>query len=165
MNESHIIALLEERPLGSLSETELEQVKTHTAACPECLGAYHAAQASLMLLQERASVLVVPTPFFQTRVLAAIRERNLASKRVELANLWRTARPLVASMGAFVVMLLMLTFFADSPAEPSELASMNEGSPEWVMVEPEEEAGDMTYGQAIAVLYDPALEGGDTDGK
>ena len=100
MKENHIVNLLERRSLGSLSVAELEIVKAHAAACPECLLAYQAAQASLLLLQERASVIVEPPPFFQTKVLAAIREQKLSSKRLRFSRVWQTARPLVASMGA-----------------------------------------------------------------
>ena len=169
MKENHVLNLLEERPLGSLSAAELDIVKAHTVACPECLRAYEAAQASLVLLQERASVIVDPPPFFQTKVMAAIREQKLAPKRLGFLSLWQTARPLVASMGALIMMLLVLTFFSDSPqplTEPSDQASMNDSSPEWAVVDsddaPEEE---MTYSQALTDLYDPALEAGNNDGK
>ena len=94
MREKHIVNLLEERPLGSLSVAELEIVKAHTAACSECLRAYEAAQASLLLLQERASAIVEPPPFFQTKVMAAIREQNLAPKRLGFLSRWRLPGPL-----------------------------------------------------------------------
>lgn len=166
MRENHITRLLQERPLGSWTEAELQLVKTHTAVCSACLNAYVAAEASLGLLQERASVVVEPSPFFQNRVLAAIREKNLAPTRIEFLNLWRTARPLVASMGAFVIMLLMLTFFTDTlQSEPPDLASMNDNSPEWVVVERDEDAADLTDGQALTVLYDPGVEAGDSNEK
>ena len=73
MKESHIVNLLESRSVASLSVAELEMVEVHTAGCSECLVAYRAAQASLSLLQERAAVVVEPPPFFETRVMAAIR--------------------------------------------------------------------------------------------
>ena len=167
MKENHIVNLLESRSLGSLSVAELEMVKAHTAACSECLLAYQAAQASLLLLQERASVVVEPPPFFQTKVMAAIREQKLAPKRFGFLNVWQTARPLVASMGAFVVMLLALTFFNSSepPTEPSDLASLNDGAPEWVVVDSDDAGDEMTYSQALTVLYDPTMEAGDADGK
>jgi len=167
MNENHIVNLLERCSLGSLTVAELESVKAHTAACSECLLAYQAAQASLLLLQERASVVVEPPPFFQTKVMAAIREQKLAPKRFGFLNVWQTARPLVASMGAFVVMLLALTFFNSSepPTEPSDLALLNDGAPEWVVVDSDDAADEMTYSQALTVLYDPTMEAGDADGK
>jgi len=168
MKENHIVNLLEERPLGSLSVAELERVKTHTAACFECLRAYEAAQASLLLLQERASVSVEPPPFFQTKVMAAIRERKLAPTRLGFLNPWQTARPLVASMGALVVMLLALTFFTNGPEpliESADLTSMNDSTPEWVVVDSDDAGDEMTYSQALTELYDPGMEAVDADRK
>ena len=167
MKENHIVNLLESRSLASLSVAELEMVKAHTAGCPECLFAYQAAQASLSLLQQRASVVVEPPPFFQTKVMAAIREQKLAPKRLGFLNVWQTARPVVASMAAFVAMLLALTFFNsfEPPTEPSDLASVNDSAPEWVIVDSDDAGDEMTYSQALTVLYDPTMEAGDADGK
>jgi anti-sigma factor RsiW len=167
MKENHIVNLLESRSLGSLSVAELEMIQAHTTACSECLLAYQAAQASLRLLQERASVTVEPSPFFQTKVMAAIRERKLAPKRLGFLNVWQTARPVVASMGAFVAMLLALTFFNsfEPPTAPSDLASVNDSAPEWVIVDSDDVGDEMTYSQALTVLYDPTTEAGDADGK
>ena len=167
MKENHIVNLLESRSLGSLSATELDMIQAHAAACAECLLAYQAAQASLLLLQERASVIVEPPPFFQTKVMAAIREQKLPSNRLGFLRVWQTARPLVASMGAFVARLLALTFFNSSepPSEPSDLASLNDGAAAWVVMDSDEAGDEMTYSQALTVLYDPTLEAGDADGK
>jgi hypothetical protein len=43
---------------------------------------------------------------------------------------------------------------------------VNDSAPEWVMVVDSDNAGDdMSDNQALAMLYDPAMETGDTDGK
>jgi len=163
----HIINLLEERPLATLSAAELDIIKAHAAECCTCLQAYEAAKASLRLLQERKSV-IEPPPFFQTRVMAAIREQNLAAQPLGLLNLWQAVRPLVASLGAFVALLLALTFLTDSSqrqAEPSELAFMNDDSSEWSVAVQDYPDDEMSYSQALKVLYDPGISAGDTDGK
>jgi hypothetical protein len=167
MKDNHIVHLLESRSVASLSVAELEMVRAHTAGCAECLLAYQAAQASLSLLQQRASVVVEPPPFFQTRVMAAIREQKLAPQRLGFLKLWQTARPVIASMGAFVAMLLALAFFNsfEPPSDPPDLASVNDSAPEWVMVDSDEAEDEMTYNQALTMLYDPAMEAGDVDGK
>jgi hypothetical protein len=168
MRENHIINLLEERSLGSLSASELDIVKAHTAGCSNCLLAYEAAQASLLLLQERASATVEPPPFFQTKVMAAIREQNLAPKRLEFLRIWQTARALVVSMGALVVMLLALTFLTDSSqsqTEPSNLASISDNSPEWVFVDRDEADDEVTSSQALTIIYDSELDAGGDYGK
>ena len=167
MKENHIVYLLERHSVDSLSVAELESVRAHTAVCPECLLAYQAAQASLLLLQERGSVIVAPPPFFQTKVMAAIREQKLSPKRLGFLSIWQATRPLVASMGAFVMMLLALTFFNGSaPAiEHSDLASVNDSPPEWVVLDSDDAGDEMTYSQALTVLYDPTMEATDADGK
>src|SRR5262245_24730986 len=114
MTESHIIDLLEERPLASLRAAELDVVKAHTAECSDSLRAYDAATASLRLLQERRSAIIDPPPSFQTKVMAAIREQNRTPQRLGFSSLWQTVRPLVAAMGAFVGLLLVLTFLTDT---------------------------------------------------
>jgi hypothetical protein len=167
MKDKHIVNLLESRSLASLSVAELEMVQAHTAGCSECLVAYQAAQTSLSLLQQRASVVVEPPPFFQTRVMAAIREQKLAPRRLGFLNVWQTARPVIASMGAFVAMLLALTFFNsfEPPPEPSDLASLNDNAPEWMIVDSDDAGDEMTTSQALTMLYDSTIEAGDADGK
>jgi hypothetical protein len=163
VRENHIIKLLEEKPLGSLTASELDIVKAHTAGCSNCLRAYEAARASLLMLQERTSAIVEPSPFFQTKVMAAIREQNLAPKRLEFLKMWQLARPLVSSIGALIVMLLALTFFTDSSqpqTEPSNLASINDDSPEWVIVDRDEADDEVTFSQALTIIYDPELDAG-----
>ena len=76
-----------------LSMAELEMIHAHTAACSKCLLAYQAAQVLLRLLQERASVIVEPPPFFQTKVMAAIREQKLAPKRLGFLNCGKLPGP------------------------------------------------------------------------
>lgn len=167
MRDNHIINLLEERPLSNLSASELDLVKAHTAGCSNCLHAYEAAQASLLLLQERASAIVEPRPFFQTKVMAAIREQNLAPNRADFLKMWQTARPLIASMGALIMMLLALTFLTDSSqlqTDPSSLASISDDSPEWVFVDHEADH-EVTSSQALTIIYDPELDGGGAYGK
>jgi hypothetical protein len=168
MRENHIIRLLEEKPLGSLTASELDIVKAHTASCPDCLHAYEAAQTSLLMLRELTSVIVEPSAFFQTKVLAAIREQNRAPKQLEYLKMWQTASPLVALIGALIVMLLALTFFTDSSqqqSEPSNLASINDDSPEWMVVDRNESDDNVTSSQALAIIYDPELDAGGAYGK
>lgn len=166
MKEAHIVNLLEGGPLDRLTAAELEMIKDHTAVCSECLLAYQAAQTSLSLLRERGLVIVEPPAFFQTKVMAAIREQKRTPRTLGFLRTWQIARPLIASMGAFVVMLLTLTFFMN-PSEPetSDLAVASDHAPEWVMVGSDDPGGEMTYSQALSDLYEPTTDTGDPDGK
>src|SRR5689334_8837698 len=97
MHTEHIINLLDEHPLATLSESERAIVEAHSFVCASCLQAYQAAVIATALLQERAAEVVEPTPFFKTRVMAALRERQ-TDLPFSFGAMWRTARAMVASM-------------------------------------------------------------------
>jgi hypothetical protein len=110
MKNEHVISILESKPLAGLDENDLGQIHAHVPACEACWHAYEAAQVSAVLLQERAREHFEPSPFFQTRVLAALRERPSASETWAWSRLWRTAGGLASSMVATVATLAVLTF-------------------------------------------------------
>ncbi len=90
MKDEHVISILESKPLGALNENDLGLIHAHSALCESCRQACEAAQVSAMLLRERAAENFEPPPFFQTRVLAALRERQTANETWAWSRLWRT---------------------------------------------------------------------------
>lgn len=111
MRNEHIISLIENAPLASLSENDLAAIGAHTKHCSDCLRAFKAAQIAALLLKERAAEQFEPSPFFHTRVLAALRERQAnESDSWALGRMWRAAGALASSMVATVAALAVLTF-------------------------------------------------------
>jgi hypothetical protein len=108
MKENHIIDLIENRSFASLTESERTLIQTHAANCWSCAGAYQATQIASSLLRERVSEVVEPSPFFHTRVMAALRERQ--NEVPAFKRLWQTAGALVSSMTATVALLAVLSF-------------------------------------------------------
>lgn len=118
MKIDHIIDLLDQAPLGELSESDLARIREHNRDCAACRQAYLAARVSRQLLEQRVSAAIEPTPFFKTRVMAAIREQREASSSFSPSPMWKTAQKLVYSMAALVVLLLAINFYqSDSPLE------------------------------------------------
>jgi hypothetical protein len=120
------MAILEGAPFASLTEGELATVRAHAGECAACRRAFDAARVSSLMLKGRAAAVVEPSPFFQTRVLAALRERQAAGEAWSLARLWKSAGALVASLAASVALLASLTFVApgvQSAPDASEIAS------------------------------------------
>lgn len=154
MRDEHIKKLLDEAPLSSLGKAELAALRAHADACADCRRAFGAAQASALMLKARAAETFEPSPFFQTRVLAALRERRAAEEeRWSLARLWKSAGLLVSSMAATTAALAVFTFVA--PAEQTnatEIASGETYSAESVIFD---EGADeqMTYDQVLTSLY------------
>lgn len=158
MRDEHVRKLLDEAPLASLGKAELAAVRAHADSCPECRRAFEAAQAASLMMKARASEIFEPSPFFQTRVLAALRERRAAEEGWTLARLWRSAGLLVSSMAATVAALAVFTFVAPEQTPAQEVAGLGTYSAETLILEG---AGDdeMTYEQVLTSLY-----GSDEDG-
>src|SRR5215208_8073220 len=153
MRDEHIKRLLDEAPLSSLGEAELAAVRAHAETCVECGRAFEAARLSSRMLKARTEEAFEPSPFFQTRVLAALRERRAAEEeRWTLGRLWKSAGLLFSSMAATVAALAVFTFVA--PAEQTagqELASGTYSAESVILGEAGD--GQMTYDQVITSLY------------
>jgi hypothetical protein len=160
MRDKHIINLIEEKPLNDLSATEIAQINAHMTHCAECRLAFEAAIVSSRLLRERAEAIVEPAPFFQTRVLSAIRERSLSPEPFGFWTLWRVARVLVASMAASVMILAALTLSPNLRRPQSGgLNPASSAGVEGVFEDDDPDDGDMTYDQALTNLYDQEAAG------
>jgi hypothetical protein len=156
MREGHIKKTLDETPLASLGRAELAALRAHAEGCEECRRALEAAEAASLMLRTRAAESFEPSPFFQTRVLAALRERQAAEEGWTLARLWKSAGLLVSSMAATTAALVVLTL-----AAPQEQATAQELAAGATRVTAEalifDEAGadeQMTYEQVLTTLYE-----------
>lgn len=160
MKDKHIISLIDNSSFGSISESDLETIRVHVAECDSCESAFAAARLAFVMLQERATETVEPTPFFQTRVLAQLRERQ-AANTWSWDRIWRAAGALASSMVATVAALAILTFvIPESPSTADLLESTsarNAYSAEEVILNPgdllDEQASD---GLVLTTLYDAA---------
>jgi hypothetical protein len=160
MRDEHIINIIENAPLSNLSESELANIRAHTGQCAECGRAFEAAQITQLLLRERVAETVEPSPFFQTRVLAALRERQAAGEVSAFRRLWNATGAIVSSMAATVAALVILTVFAPTSqpnAGAQEVAAAYDSySAEEVLFEQSEAtaAEQMSYGQVLSTLYE-----------
>jgi hypothetical protein len=110
MKDEHIISLIENAPLASLSASELSAIRVHSEECAPCRRAFQAAELSVRLLQQRATAAFEPAPFFHTQVLATLRERQATNDVWAWSRMWRAAGALASSMVATVAALAALTF-------------------------------------------------------
>jgi anti-sigma-K factor RskA len=159
MRDEHIIGWLEDAPLGSLGAHEGELIRAHIGHCAECRRAYEAARAAASLLRERSAAAVEPSPFFKTRVMAAVREQRTTARTSAFAGLWRTAGWLVSSMAALVLVLAAATFADYGAQVPTGSAGAVAGAEnyaaELALFAPEGESEQMTYDQVLTSVYEP----------
>lgn len=121
MKNQHILDLLDVKAFADLSADELKIVVSHRAVCADCARAVQAAQISSVLLRADASESLRVPPFFQTKVLANLRDKQ--AKVNPLAAFWKASKTLVAAMTATVAVLILLTIFAPQFNQNSSAAA------------------------------------------
>ena len=161
MRNGHVIEILESGPFDALTDAELGAVRAHAAGCAECRRAYDAARVSSLLLRGRVAESFEPPPFFQTRVLAALRERQ-AEQAWALPRLWKAAGALFASMLATVAALGALTFLAPGASQPdtTDEVAVEDVFEESILAQGGAAEDEMTYDQVLSVVYEPDSDGG-----
>lgn len=153
MGDTHVINILDEKPLTAFSESELGSIRAHIADCVDCARAFKAAQLSELLIKERvaqsAADALNANPFFQTRVLAAWREQR--GQRWSFGRLWKATGALVSSMVVTTAALAALTFIV--PAEEATPAPIAVASTSAESVMFDEGQDEMTNEQALNAIY------------
>ena len=160
MRDEHIISLIESTSLANLSENELALIRVHAKECATCLQAFEAAQVALLLLKEHAAVQSAsdlgPSPFFHTRVLAALRERQAVNDTWAFPRLWRAAGALASSMVATVAALAFLTFVIPD----TQVATISQAGPNANSYSAEEvildqaQSDEVSDSQLLTTIYD-----------
>ena len=159
---NHIIDILDRTPFAELTESQLSSIRGHAGTCDECGTALHAAQLSSLLLQESVSEAAEKAlnanPFFQTRVMAAWRQRQ-AGGGWSFRRLWNATGALVASMAATTAALAVLMFVAPAAnTSDQQTAALVPYSAESVVLEQDD--NQLTNDQIISAIY-----GDDDEGK
>lgn len=163
MKNEHIIELIEKTPLANITESEVVRAQAHAGVCASCKRALEAAQISTLLLKEHAVDGFEPSPFFQTRVLAALRERQAGSEQWSWGRLWRTAGTMASAMVASVAAFAVLTFVIPGvPNDAERTSAANSYSAEEVILDrgvaeyqAEEQPSDA---QVLKALYETEEE-------
>ena len=137
--------------MSRLSVEQLEVVRSHSRNCVSCASAYRAFSVSSALIKERAQVVIEPAPFFQTKVLAALRERQALENVPVFSRLWKSAGALVASMAVTTAALAGLSFMVPPAVAPAEQTA-SAYSAESVLLDQGGE-DQMSYEQVLSTIY------------
>lgn len=161
MRDNHITEILDSKPFANLSETELATIRSHIVSCDSCNRAYDAARISALLIKERAAEAAQnalnASPFFQTRVMAAW--RNRANNVSALRRLWNATGGLVTTMAATTAALAVLTFVAPSTETTNQpTAALVPYSAEAVVLD-QSETDQVTDDQVLSAIYADEDEG------
>ena len=152
MNDKHITEILDNAPIDNLSENELNEIRVHAGECGSCRGAYEAALLSSVVLRNRAQSTIEPSPFFHTRVMAALREQQAVENVPAMIRLWGAAKALVSGMAVTTAALAVLSFALPSPATPAPDQAVSAYSADSVIMGQSNDE-QMTYDQVLSTIY------------
>lgn len=153
MNDKHIIETLDNAAIAALSESELNEVRAHALECVSCRSAFEAARLSAVMLKTRAEAVIQPSPFFQTRVLAALREQQSTESVPAMFRLWKSAKVLVSSMALVTAALGALSFSLPAPGTTTSDQTVSVYSAESVIMGQGADE-QMSYEQVLSTIYE-----------
>lgn len=151
MKDKHIIDVLDNTSIASLSESELSEVQAHAQECVSCREAYEAARITGVVLQSRAQTKIEPSPFFQTRVMAAWLEQQAVENVPAMLRLWRSARAVVSSMAVTTAALAALAFMLPAQTSPLTDQTASMLSAESVIMGSDDQ---VSYEQVLSTIYE-----------
>jgi hypothetical protein len=104
------------------------------------------------VIKNRTQTVIEPSPFFQTRVLAALRERQAEENVPALRRLWKSAGALVSSMAVATVALAALSFTVPTLGPTTEQTA-TAYSAESVLLDQGDD-DQVTYEQVLSAIYE-----------
>src|ERR1044072_883141 len=139
--------------ITTLSERELNEIRAHALECMSCRDAFEAARLSAVVIKSRAEVTIEPSPFFQTRVMAALREQQAVESVPAMLRLWRSAKVLVSTMAVTTAALAVISFVqpAQTTTVPEQTASLY--SADSVIMDQDTD-DQMSYEQVLNTIYE-----------
>ena len=127
-------------------------MRAHVLECMSCRDAYEAARLSAVAIKDRAQAVIEPSPFFQTRVMAALREQQAVESVPAMWRLWGSAKALVSAMAVTTAALAVLSFVLPAPATPVVDQTASVYSAESVIMDKSNDE-QMTYEQVLSTIY------------
>lgn len=156
MNDKHILEILDGKQFAEFSQNELKNIQTHSAECLSCRQAFVAARISSVLLNVCAeNPAIEPSPFFEAKVMNALKaKQNLRKPIAAFRRWWQASYPLVCSMLLIVFGFIALTFFAPSSNadEAQAVTNYNLYSTDSVILN-QKSPRNLTSEQALEVIY------------
>ena len=153
MKDRHITEILDNASIATLSESELNEIRAHALNCMSCRDAFEAARLSAVVIKSRVKATIEPSPFFQTRVMAALREQQAVESVPAVLRLWRSAKVLVSAMAVTTAALAVVSFIQPSQTTPVVDQTASAYSAYSVIMDQDAE-DQMSYEQVLSTIYE-----------
>ena len=153
MKDKHITEILDNASIATLSKSELNEIRMHALECMSCRDAFEAAQLSAVVIKSRVEATIEPSPFFQTRVMAALREQQAVESVPAMLRLWRSAKVLVSTMAVTTAALAVVSFIQPSQTTPVVDQTASAYS-EYSVIMDQGADDQMSYEQVLSTIYE-----------
>ncbi|HEX7772336.1 MAG TPA: hypothetical protein VF435_07930 [Pyrinomonadaceae bacterium] len=153
MKDKHIIEILDNASIAALSESDLNEIRVHALECGSCRDAFEAARLSAVVIKSRVEATIEPSPFFQTRVMAALREQQAVESVPAMLRLWRSAKVLVSTMAVTTAALAVVSFIQPSQTTPVVDQTASAYSAYSVIMDQDTD-DQMSYEQVLSTIYE-----------
>lgn len=149
----HITEMLDRASIATLSESELNEIRVHALECMTCRDAFEAARLSAVVIKSRVEATIEPSPFFQTRVMAALREQQAVESVPAMLRLWRSTKALVSTMAVTTAALAVVSFIQPSQTTtaPEQTASVYSA---YSVIMDQDADDQMSYEQVLSTIYE-----------
>ena len=153
MKSKHITKILDETRFKDLSPVQISEINAHAEECAECGSAFQAARLSSVLFTNRTPEIFEPPPFFETKVLAALREKQALAKPIAAFwRWWHASSAVVFPILLVVITLMALTIFA--PQQPVQATLADDFAPEQIIFQGNDFNQTLTTAQALQIIYE-----------
>ncbi len=153
MNNQHILEILDEKRFDDFGGDELENIQSHCARCSPCRQSFEAARISSVLLKVRAeNPAIEPSPFFQAKMMNALRaKQNLRKPIAAFRRWWQASSVLVCSMLLLVFAFVALTLLAPKSNTDEAVSTYNLYTTDSVILN--QKPRNLTTEQTLEVIY------------
>ncbi len=148
----HITEILDRASIATLSESELNEIRSHALECMSCREAFEAARLSAVIIKSRVEATFEPSPFFQTRVMAALREQQAVERVPAMLRLWRSAKVLVSTMAVTTAALAVVSFIQPQTTPVVEQTASAYSAYSVIMDQNTDD--QMSYEQVLSTIYE-----------
>jgi hypothetical protein len=150
----HIIENLDSRPFAEFGAGELAQMREHGAGCGTCETAFQSARRNAAILKFEAAHTIDPSPFFQTKVLAAMKEKRSYRPVVDFWKMWQASGALVSVMLVMVAVLFFAGIAAPDAVGGNTGPVATADTAEAVIFEQDKTLSDITSEQIFQEIYE-----------
>ncbi|MDQ4122437.1 MAG: hypothetical protein M3209_13440 [Acidobacteriota bacterium] len=153
MKSKHITTILDETPFKDLTAAQIGEINAHSETCSSCRTAFQAARLSSVLLQNRTTEVFEPSPFFESKILAALREKQIVAKPIAAFwGWWKASSMVIFPILLVVITLMALTIFA--PQQQIQATIADDLAPEQIIFQGNDFNRELTTSQALQIIYE-----------